>query len=75
MLIREPEKRIELDDIARHEWLLLASSNDECQQQNNVNDNFDVPMIKRKVLSENIQNEIVNSMIKGNIATNEEIKK
>ena len=75
MLIREPEKRIELDDIARHEWLLLASSNDECQQQNNVNDNFDVPMIKRKVLSENIQNEIVNSMIKGNIATHEEIKK
>lgn len=76
MLVREPENRILLNDIAKHDWLLAASNNDESQQQQaQMNDHFDEPLIKRKVIAESLQNEIVNNMIKGNIATHEDIKK
>ena len=57
MLVREPENRIELNDIAKHDWLLI---NDENSSNQIIikEDNYDEPLVKRKVLAESLQNEI-----------------
>jgi hypothetical protein len=73
MLVREPENRIQLNDIAKHDWLLFNDDNGQHQKED-LN-YYDEPLVKRKVLAESLQNEIVNYMIKGNIATQEDIKR
>jgi hypothetical protein len=59
-----------LDNIVRHEWLQL---NDQIDS-NCTNSNYMIPLIKRKSLSEIENNQIIESMVKGNIATRSEIK-
>lgn len=70
MLVREPEKRITLDNLIKHEWLQL---NDQIDS-NCTNTNYMIPLIKRKSLSEIENNQIIESMVKGNIASKNEIK-
>ena len=59
------------NDIAKHEW--LTNKNEECDDKKF--DNYDVPLIKRKVLSESVHNEVIINMIKGNIAPQDEVLK
>ena len=112
MLVRNPEKRIKLDEIANHEWLkkinsLSGSSGDDntSVDQLNIDDDDDlnrnnskdndrisrpnkkltnnsdsanedfylVPFIKREHLSQKDNDDIVDAMVNGNIATKEEI--
>lgn len=66
MLIRAPEKRATLKEIAEHPW--LASNKNESQ-------NVDVlPLVSREQLPEEDHNLIVQKIVTGNIASKEEIQ-
>ncbi|KAF8794124.1 SNF-related serine/threonine-protein kinase-like [Argiope bruennichi] len=64
MLIRDPEKRATLEQIADDEWL---NSGDAIQPADHL------PLISREHLSEEDHTHIVQKMVNGNIASKEEI--
>lgn len=65
MLVRAPEKRATLAEIAAHPWLA-------CNKQENAADAL--PLVSREQLSEEDHNLIVQKIVNGNIATKEEIQ-
>lgn len=65
MLVRAPEKRATLSEIAAHPWLISS------KQENNVDA---MPLVSREQLSEDDHNFIVQKIVNGNIATKEEIQ-
>lgn len=66
MLVRAPEKRATLGEIAAHPWLTSS------KQENNAADVM--PLVSREQLSEEDHNFIVQKIVNGNIATKEEIQ-
>lgn len=66
MLVRAPEKRATLGEIAAHPWLI--SSKQE------VNTADVMPLVSREQLSEEDHTFIVQKIVNGNIATKEEIQ-
>ncbi|KAF5305616.1 hypothetical protein FQR65_LT07697 [Abscondita terminalis] len=65
MLVRDPEKRATLVEIAAHPWL--------AQQKDDQSIDI-VPLITREQLSDDDHNLIVQKIVNGNIATKEEIQ-
>lgn len=64
MLVRNPEKRATLLEIANHSWINTGK-----------HDNLDLlPLISRENLSEEDHNLIVQKIVNGNIASKEEIQ-
>lgn len=66
MLVRNPEKRATLTEIANHKWLKVG------KQDNPPIDTL--PLVSREQLSEEDHNVIVQKIVNGNIATKEEIQ-
>ncbi|XP_044259077.1 SNF-related serine/threonine-protein kinase [Tribolium madens] len=66
MLVRNPEKRATLAEIANHKWLKID------KQDNPPIDTL--PLVSREQLSEEDHNLIVQKIVNGNIATKEEIQ-
>uniref|UniRef100_A0AAG5D3F8 SNF-related serine/threonine-protein kinase n=1 Tax=Anopheles atroparvus TaxID=41427 RepID=A0AAG5D3F8_ANOAO len=64
MLVREPEKRATLQQIAQDEWLMEGSA-DETPEN--------LPLVSREQVSEEDHSLIIQKMINGKIATKEEI--
>lgn len=62
MLVRQPEKRATLDEIANDPWL-----------KNTQSDNVTKPLASRENISEEDHNVIVEKMIGGGVATKEQI--
>lgn len=85
MLVREPDDRIALEDIARHPWLLRHEDDDENSVGGSCGDfsnelqdakyMLTAPLIKRQNLTETETTDIVEQMILGNVASREQIKK
>jgi len=91
MLKRDPNKRISLNDVCRHEWLVRTSNeaseeNDETEidhatrpqsitnlSPKRFNSDDEMPLLKREHLSHQDNEEILNSMVQGQIAKREEI--
>lgn len=65
MLVRAPEKRATLGEIAAHPWLISS------KQDNHADI---MPLVSREQLSEDDHNFIVQKIVNGNIATKEEIQ-
>lgn len=65
MLVRDPEKRATLVQIAEHPWLKLHKDDKFAEA---------LPLVSREQLSEEDHNLIVQKMANGNIATKEEIQ-
>ncbi|CAG9770983.1 unnamed protein product [Ceutorhynchus assimilis] len=68
MLVRNPEKRATLKEIATHFW--LANGNEE----NTATEALTLPLVSREHLCEEDHNFIVQKIVNGNIATKEEIQ-
>lgn len=66
MLVRAPEKRASLGEIAEHPWLAVNK-----QEFQNVDA---LPLVSKEQLSEDDHNLIVQKIVNGNIATKEEIQ-
>lgn len=64
MLIREPEKRATLEDIANNEWL---RETDDLQPAEYL------PLVSREDLQEEDHAHIIQKMVNGNIASKEAI--
>ena len=64
MLVREPEGRATLEEIASDPWLSIGSDADPIDS---------LPLISRQQVSEEHHNLIITKMVNGNIATKEEI--
>lgn len=64
MLVRQPEKRATLDEIAKDPWLKNTQSD---------NANVTKPLASRENISEEDHNVIVEKMISGGVATKEQI--
>lgn len=65
MLVRAPEKRATLAEIAAHPWLAV----------NNQESLADIhPLVSKEQLSEEDHNLIVQKIVNGNIATKDEIQ-
>lgn len=64
MLVREPEGRATLEEIASDPWLSIGSDADPIES---------LPLISRQQVSEEHHNFIITKMVNGNIATKEEI--
>lgn len=64
MLVREPEKRATLQQIAQNEWLLEGSIEETPEY---------LPLVSREQVSEEDHTLIIQKMINGKIATKEEI--
>ena len=64
MLVREPERRATLDEIAEDPWLLVGSEMDPVEA---------LPLISRHQVSDEHHSLIITKMVNGNIATKEEI--
>lgn len=62
MLVRQPEKRATLEEIANDPWL-----------KNTHSDNTALPLISRQNISEEDHTIIVQKMVNGEIATKEQI--
>lgn len=62
MLVRQPEKRATLEEIAKDPWL-----------KNTQSDNTAIPLISRQNISEEDHSIIVQKMVNGEIATKEQI--
>ncbi|CAO1436338.1 unnamed protein product [Diamesa serratosioi] len=67
MLVREPEKRANLQQIAADSWLIQGS---QPQPQNQPEY---LPLVSREQVSEDDHSMIIQKMVNGNIATKEEI--
>lgn len=65
MLVRDPEKRATLTQIAAHPWLAQQKGDQSLDM---------VPLITREQLSDDDHNLIVQKIVNGNIATKEEIQ-
>lgn len=66
MLVRNPEKRASLAEIANHKWLSVGKQDDVPPDA--------VPLVSREQLTEEDHNLIVQKIVNGNIATKEEIQ-
>jgi SNF-related kinase len=82
MLVRDPEKRILLDNISKHEWLNMCQDNHDYGDDNDRefddqdNDSYnEEPLIKFNNLSQAENDRIIKKMINGSIAAKEEIIK
>ncbi|XP_066581082.1 MAP/microtubule affinity-regulating kinase 4 [Prorops nasuta] len=64
MLVREPEGRATLEEIALDPWLLIGSDLDPVEA---------LPLVSRQQVSDEHHNLIITKMVNGNIATKEEI--
>ncbi|CAB3372764.1 Hypothetical predicted protein [Cloeon dipterum] len=64
MLVREPEKRASLEDLAKDPWLQVSSE---------VQPSEYLPLISREHVSEEDHNLIIQKMVSGKIATKEEV--
>ncbi|XP_055372863.1 serine/threonine-protein kinase fray2 [Condylostylus longicornis] len=77
MLVRAPEKRATLEQIAKDSWLMEGLTNDreqqQLQQQEITSQPEYLPLISRQQVSEEDHTLIVQRMVNGNIATKEEI--
>lgn len=63
VLIREPEKRITLDDLSKTTWMQVEKPNEEDL----------IPLVWRKTVQPEDQNEIIHQMVLGKIGTKESI--
>lgn len=66
MLVRNPEQRATLDEIAKHKWLVSGKADPSPLDT--------IPLVSREQLSEEDHNLIVQKIVNGNIATKEEIQ-
>lgn len=64
MLVRQPERRASLEEIASNTWLVAGSDTDPAES---------LPLVSRQQVSEEHHNLIITKMVNGNIATKEEI--
>ncbi|XP_076246771.1 SNF related kinase [Calliopsis andreniformis] len=64
MLVREPEGRATLEEIAADPWLAIGSDADPVEA---------LPLVSRQQVSDDHHNHIITKMVNGNIATKEEI--
>ncbi|XP_012269272.2 probable serine/threonine-protein kinase DDB_G0277165 isoform X2 [Athalia rosae] len=64
MLVRQPERRATLEEIASNPWLVAGSDADPAES---------LPLVSRQQVSEEHHNLIITKMVNGNIATKEEI--
>ncbi|KAM0728397.1 SNF-related serine/threonine-protein kinase [Formica fusca] len=64
MLVREPEGRASLEEIAADSWLAIGSDLDTIET---------LPLVSRQQVSDDHHNHIITKMVNGNIATKEEI--
>ncbi|XP_076385135.1 SNF related kinase isoform X1 [Megachile rotundata] len=64
MLVREPEGRATLEEIAADPWLAIGSDSDSVET---------LPLVSRQQVSDDHHNHIITKMVNGNIATKEEI--
>lgn len=62
MLVREPEKRATLEEIANDPWLEADTQSD-----------LSLPLVSRQHISEEDHTLIVTKMVNGKIATKEEV--
>lgn len=65
MLVREPENRATLQQIAQDPWLLEGSSTEEIPEY--------LPLVSREQVSEEDHALILQKMVNGKIATKEDI--
>jgi SNF related kinase len=65
MLVREPEKRAKLEDLAKDSWLQEGSEQQQPAEY--------LPLISREHVSDEDHNIIIQKMVSGKIATKEEI--
>lgn len=65
MLVREPEKRATLAEIATDPWVTAG--------EGVTVEDFDTPLVAKEQLTEDDQSAIVQRMVNGNIATKEQI--
>lgn len=66
MLIREPERRATLEEIANDPWLVESGGQREHNQEY-------LPLVSRHQVSEEDHSTIIQKMVNGNIATKEQI--
>ncbi|KAG7200400.1 hypothetical protein KM043_017855 [Ampulex compressa] len=64
MLVREPEGRATLEQIAADPWLAIGSDSDPVEA---------LPLVSRQQVSDDHHNHIITKMVNGNIATKEQI--
>lgn len=64
MLVREPEGRASLEEIAADTWLAIGLDTDSVEA---------LPLVSRQQVSDDHHNLIITKMVNGNIATKEEI--
>ncbi|KZC09535.1 PREDICTED: serine/threonine-protein kinase par-1 [Dufourea novaeangliae] len=64
MLVRKPEGRATLEEIAVDPWLAIGPDSDPVEA---------LPMVSRQQVSDDHHNHIITKMVNGNIATKEEI--
>ncbi|KAF3429135.1 hypothetical protein E2986_03004 [Frieseomelitta varia] len=64
MLVREPEGRATLEEIAADPWLAIGPDSDSMEA---------LPLVSRQQVSDDHHNHIITKMVNGNIATKEEI--
>lgn len=64
MLLREPEQRATLDEIAHHTWLTQDGA--DCVPEH-------LPLVSREQVSDDDHTLIIQKMVNGNIATKEDI--
>ncbi|XP_054014972.1 SNF-related serine/threonine-protein kinase [Hylaeus anthracinus] len=65
MLVREPEGRATLEEIAADPWLAIGTDSDPVEAS--------LPLVSRQQVSDDHHNHIITKMVNGNIATKEEI--
>lgn len=65
MLVREPEKRASLSEIAMDPWVTAG--------EGITIEDFDTPLVAKEQLSEEDKGSIVQKMVHGQIATKEQI--
>lgn len=65
MLVREPEKRATLSEIATDPWVTAG--------EGVTVEDFDTPLVAKEQLSEEDRTTIVQKMVNGSIATKEQI--
>ncbi len=80
MLVRDPEKRILLESIAKHNWLSMNHDHgDGDANEYDFDEDNDLygeePLMKLNILSPTENDRIIQNMVNGNIATRDEIKK